>query len=228
MPAATFLPAVRGALLLGLLGLALQSGCTAGAGVTGNGLPTPDPLPAPGLGTLTQRDISVGIASGGVRLLITPLTESMTRTAAPDTYRRLSGMAAAHRTRAAPGAVLMLVSVFSDEGGDFFPDEIGVFSKGVRFRPVRILPVTPGWSTRRMEPRETEMAVLTFAPGLDLEESLTFVYLGERDNSWALTLQRIEAERVRIRVRGPPQPREARSAPPRSATKSRSPAPRQC
>ena len=179
---------------------------TSGAGV-GEGVGRPsDTLPGPGLGTLTQSEISVVLTSGGVRLLVTPLSEAVTRTATLETHRRLSEMGAAFAGNATPGGVLFLVSVFADDGGEFFPDEVGVISKGRRFRPQRILPVTPGWGRGRVDPRETEMAVMAFDSELDLEEALTFVYRGQRVGDWASILQRVQSERIRMRVRGRPWP----------------------
>ena len=72
------------------------SACALPPGMEGSGAsPTEsfETLPPPGYGTLRQDEISLSLISGPLRILVTPLEESVTRVAAPDTYRRLSSMA---------------------------------------------------------------------------------------------------------------------------------------
>ena len=148
---------------------------------------------------MSQSDISVPIAAAGVRFLLTPLVESVTRTTAADTYRRLAALADNYGGE--PGAVLFLASVHSQEGGEFAAEGFAAISGGIRMRPTGIVPVTHGWSTGRVGPRETEMAVLAFPSDLDLDADLTLIYLDLRTDEWNRIRRRVQAERTRMRVR---------------------------
>ena len=192
--------------LTGNLALVLLAGC---ALPTGSLSPvTPDTLPPPGNGTLHQDEVSVPIVSGDLQIKVTPLSESVTRTTAPDTYRRLSGLAGrfgpdAARASASGPPELFLVSFYSDTPDvPFVPEELQLISQGSRFRPVAILPVTPGWGQRRLSQRVTEMAVYAFDPGVDLESSLVVAYGLVESAAWNGILPRVQAERARARTRG--------------------------
>ena len=165
-------------------------------------------LPAPGSGTLRQDDVSVVFSSGDIQIKVTPLSESVTRVTAPDTYRRLSGLAASHApevARRSSGArsELFLVSFFSESADvAFVPEELQIIARGIRLRPEVILPITPGWGQRRLAQRETEMAVYAFGEGLDLESEMVVVYGLVQSGAWAAVLLRVQAERARARSRG--------------------------
>jgi hypothetical protein len=165
-------------------------------------------LPPPGFGTLRQDEISIPLRDGTLRIIVTPLEESVTRVTAPDTYARLSGLAEARRAEAGgEGVTLFLVSFFSDRPQTrFVPEEVQLISRGVRVRPTAILPVTPGWGQRRLRQRETEMAVYGFTGPVDLESDLTLVYGLERTQAWTTILPRVQAERARARARARPGP----------------------
>lgn len=168
----------------------------------------PGPLPPPGSGTLRQDEITVQLTSGELQVKVTPLAESVIRTAAPDTYRMLSGLAgryspeAVRRTGVAD-PVLFVVSFFSDAPDvAFVPEELQLIAQGSRRRPDAILPVTPTWGERRLAQRETETAVYAFAGSVDLESDLVVVYGLMESHQWASILPRIQAERARARSRG--------------------------
>ena len=172
-------------------------------GAAGSAPASLEALPPPGYGTLRQDEVSIPLTSGALRILVTPLSESVTRATAPDTYRRLSAMAEAHRATAAQGdATLFLVSFFSDEPDvRFVPEEVQLVSRGVRLRPSTIVPVTPSWGQRRLRQRETEMAVYGFRGSVDLESDLTLAYGLDQTNAWSVILPRVQAERARARAR---------------------------
>jgi hypothetical protein len=144
------------------------------------------------------------LVSGDLQLMVTPLHESVTRVTAPDTERRLAGLAASH-TPAAAGADatgLFLVSVYSDQPDvPYAPEEVQFISRGLRVRPQEILPVTPSWGEQRVGQRETEMAVYWFGDGIDLESSLVLAYRFDQSTQWNAILPRIQAERARVRAR---------------------------
>lgn len=192
--------------LTGMLLVTLLGGCALPAGTPAT--VAPEDLPAPGTGTLRQDEVSVSLRSGPLQIKITPLSESVTRTTAPDTYRRLSGLAGrfkpeALRSSDSDDPELFLVSFYSESPDvPFVPEEIQLISQGTRYRPTAILPVTPAWGQRRVAQRETEMAVYAFGAGVDLESSLVVAYGLVESSAWDAILPRVRAERARARARG--------------------------
>ena len=188
--------------LLTVLGPMLLTGCTIAPSPGVVAAPSDDTLPPPGYGTLRQDEVTIQMMSGPLHILVTPRDESITRVTAPDTWKRLSGMAAAHEERAPSGSMLFLVSFFSDQPGiRFVPEEVQLISRGIRVRPSAILPVTPAWGQRRLQQRQTEMAVYAFPTGIDLEADLQLAYQLEQTSSWAGIITRVQAERGRARGR---------------------------
>lgn len=185
--------------------LAALAGCALPAGTPG--ADEPGLLPPPGYGTLRQDEISIPLTSGDLQILVTPLAESVTLATAPDTYRRLSGLAARHgpeaaRTTGADQPTLFLVSFFTESAvASFVPEEVQILSRGVRLRPDAILPVTPSWGQRRLRQRETEMAVYAFPGQVDMEADLVVAYGLVESGAWAGILPRVQAERSRARAR---------------------------
>jgi hypothetical protein len=146
--------------------------------------------------------VSIALTSGDLRIMVTPLHESVTRVTAPDTERRLTGMARAHDPSAAQSTGLFLVSFFSEQPDvRFVPEEVQVISRGLRLRPGRITPVTPTWGQRRVQQRQTEMAVYSFVGEVDLESALILAYGLEQTREWSAIRPRIQAERARARAR---------------------------
>lgn len=173
-------------------------GVAPGAGLDGD-------LP-PGYGTLRQEDVSLFLTSEDLRLMVTPLHESVTRVTAPDTDRRLSGLVAAHAP-GSDGTGLFLVSFYSEQPDvPFVPEEVQFISRGLRVRPQRIIPVTPSWGERRVGQRQTEMAIYAFGELVDLESSLVLAYQFEQSAQWDVILPRIQAERARARARAGVEP----------------------
>lgn len=189
-----------GALLLFLI---------AGCSLSSTGAPpAAEPLPPPGHGTLSQREVSLTLRSGDLQLMVTPLAESVLVATAPDTYQRLSALAAPYRV-GAEDASIFLVSFFSDHPDvRFVPEEVQFLSRGLRVRPRSIEPLTPGWGVRRVAQRATEMAVYVFDRAVDLESDAVLHYGFEQSNEWSIILPRIQSERARARARagltGPP------------------------
>jgi hypothetical protein len=139
---------------------------------------------------------------------LTPLSESVTRTAAPDTWERLSALARSHReifrqeTGSDQELQLFLVALYSEtETLPFEPGALTLVSRGVRHRPVEIRGLTPGWALQRVGGRETQMAVYAFPPQVDLEGELAVEYQDVRSRAWDRVLPEIQAERNRIRAR---------------------------
>jgi hypothetical protein len=191
---------------LAFAAVALLAACGVPSGTQlGAGL---DTLPPPGFGTLRQDEVTVTLSSGQLEVKVTPLAESVIRVTAPDTYRRLSGLASLHfpeavRQTGISRPILFLVSFFSEEPETaFVPEELQIISRGMRLRAGAILPVTPGWGQRRLAQRATEMAVYAFAERADLESDLVVAYGLVESGAWNAILPRVQAERARARARG--------------------------
>lgn len=165
------------------------------------------PLPPPGYGTLRQEDVSISLRLGDLRVLVTPLLDPVLLATAPDTYRRLNGLAttqgrAAARAAGGPAPDLFLVSFFSNvQGTTFQPEALNLVSRGLRLRPDAIVPVTPGWGERRVAQLDTEMAVYAFLGEVDLESELYVLYAGQESAAWSAIRPRIQAELERARAR---------------------------
>ncbi len=172
--------------------------------------PPREELIPPGFGTLRQEEVSVELRFGELQVMITPLDESVTRTTAPDTWERLSALARGHqqifreRTGSALPFQLFLVSLHSEAiEVEFEPEDLNLVSRGLRFRPVEIRPVTRAWDSRRVQPREVLMAVYAFPSQVDLGPELEVEFRESRSREWERILIRVEAERNRIRARAP-------------------------
>ena len=193
--------------------LVLLSGCGGAGSATGTGqsaAPTGpgggNALVPPGYGTLTQAEFTLKLGIGDLQIQITPLAESVIRLAAPDTYQRLTGLAASASSslgsRAPEESPLFLVSMFSRAPTvTYEPENLHIVNSGLRYRPLAIQAITPGWGGQRLRQEETQIAVYAFDVGIDLEIALTVEYEGARDTSWERILRQLELERARVRAR---------------------------
>jgi hypothetical protein len=153
--------------------------------------------------------VSVSLESARLHIMVTPLAESVIRVTAPDTYRRLSELAARYgpesaRTGAPEETSLFLVSLFSEiPDVAFIPEDLRLTSRGTRLRPATVLPLTPGWGTRRLGQRETESAIYAFNGEVDLASDLVVEYADAASGAWVAIWPRIQAETARMRARSP-------------------------
>ena len=163
----------------------------------------PGGLPPTGFGTLRQEDVSIALASGDLRLLVTPLQRSVTHVTAPDTEQRLNALVEAHTPPGREdGAGLFMVSLYSDRPDvGFVPEDVQLIAQGFRLRPSSIQPLTPTWGERRLRQREQALAVYDFGSGVDLERELVLVYGLAESAQWSVILPRVQAERARVRAR---------------------------
>ena len=197
--------AALGAILV-LLGGCAGSGTGTGQSAAPTGLGGANALVPPGYGTLTQAQFTLELESGDLQIQITPLAESVIRLGAPDTYQRLTSISASARSslrsRAREESPLFLVSMFSRAPEiTYEPENLHIVNGGLRFRPIAIQAITPGWGGQRLRQQETQLAVYAFDPGIELEITLIVEYEGASDTSWQTILNRLEAERARVRAR---------------------------
>ncbi len=193
--------------------LVLLSGCGgagAGTGAGQSAAPTgpggANALIPPGYGTLQQAEFTLELGIGDLQIQVTPLAESVIRLAAPDTYGRLTGLSASAggslQSRAPQESPLFLVSMFSRAPDiTYEPENLHIVNGGLRYRPIAIEAITPGWGGQRLRQQETQLAVYAFDPGIELEIALTVEYEGARDTSWQTILNLLESERARVRAR---------------------------
>jgi len=164
-----------------------------------------------GFGTLRQDDVALKLDILSLQVRALPLEESILRTLAPDSYRALRDLrdsqqdqlgAIARRTGTTQFS-LWYVSFFSVEPGEtrFSPMDLVITNVGRDFRPLGVLPVTPGFGQQRVRQRETHSAVYVFDGQLNANQPLVVTYETARNSDWAATLQRIERERLLIRSR---------------------------
>lgn len=166
----------------------------------------PEAIPV-GRGTLRQDRVTLSLRRGDLLLKVTPLAEGVIRVTAPDTYQRLRGLREGHRKELARRSglddpPLFLVSFFSYEPDvPFEPEDVHLVNRGLRYRPLALRPVTPGWGTQRLEQEETHMAVFAYERGIDLDQELAVEYRGDRGGGWDGILRSIQAERARVLAR---------------------------
>jgi len=166
-----------------------------------------DALVPAGYGTLIQDEITLTLFAGDLRIKVTPLDESVIRLAAPDTYQRLSDLAAASRPtvrrRAGTEDVkLFLVSFFTRSPTlSFEPNDLQLLNRGIRFRRSGWNPISPDFGRQRLTQQVPQSAVYGFAPEIDLEIDLVILYQGVQNAGWSSIISRIREERGRVRAR---------------------------
>ncbi|KPK80013.1 MAG: hypothetical protein AMS25_10650 [Gemmatimonas sp. SM23_52] len=175
---------------------------------------TTDVLPPPGYGTLRQDDFTVPLQSGETQVKVTPLEEAVIRLAAPDTYQRLHGLVGSRidqirelglgaGLRAEPSVFLVSFFTYARQA-EFAPTELSLLSQGMLYRPIGIVPLTPGWGRQQLRQQESQSALYLFDPAIDLDLTFQAEYAGERSLSWAGIIRVLQAERGRVLSREKP------------------------
>jgi len=181
-------------------------------------LPAQDSLPA-GYGTLRRDDIAVRITTDQVDIQVLPLPEGIVRLLAPDTYRSLSDLirnrqgaidSLAAQTGTPHPTLVLVTFVGLVPQARFSPEDVNIASGGQLFRPVGIVPVSPGWGAYQLAAREQATAVYLFEEGISFREDLTVSYQTRSSNTWSRSVRVLDQERARVRGRravgttGPP------------------------
>jgi hypothetical protein len=143
------------------------------------------------------------------------------RLLSPDSYRALRELLNSKATELEElsrrsglrGFSVWLVRFHGLEQGEtiFSPMEFIVSSVGRDFRPIDVLPVTPGFGQQRLRQREVQQALYVFDPQVDVNQPFGVQYESTRNADWSVILTRIERERVLVRSRAgvrPPPPNE--------------------
>jgi hypothetical protein len=158
-----------------------------------------------GFGTLRQDEFTVSLRSEALLVKVTPLGESVTRLAAPDTYNRLHALAESKRGEVAAlgrDAELFLVSFFSYQPDvSFTPEDVQLSHQGRLIRPLKIISLTPGWGRQRLGQQETQSAIYAFEGPFDFQQQLTVSYGVLANDDWARIATKLEVERGKARSR---------------------------
>ena len=170
----------------------------------------PGSLP-PGFGSLRQDDVSLRLSSASLQVRAIPLDESVIRLLSPDSYRAMSDLkrsktdaiAAIARRYGTRELSLWYVSFFAVERGEtrFSPREFIISNVGRDFRPLEVIPLTPGFGEQRLRQNGRQDAIYVFDSQLDVQQPLTVVYETARNEGWADLLPQIERERAAVRSR---------------------------
>lgn len=205
--------------------LLLVTGACATAGAVGAQVPPPagqtaasadtlDPnwVPA-GYGTLRQDDIALKTSpANGLQVRAVPLDERIIRLLSPDSYRSLRDLqtskeqqlSAVRERNRLPSYSVWYVSFFAIEQGEtrFSPQEFIISNTGRDFRPLDMVPLTPGFGEYRLKQREVQSALLVFDGQIDLNQPVTAqLETTSSVTDWNSVLQRIERERALVRSR---------------------------
>ncbi len=182
--------------------------------VSGSAADTLDPnfVPA-GFGSLRQDDIAIKVApTSGLQVRAIPLDERILRLLSPDSYRSLRDLARSKdrevnavkdRTRL-PSYSLWYVSFYALEQGEtrFSPQEFVINNVGRDFRPIDVVPLSPGFGEYRLKQREVQSALYVFDGQIDLNQPLTGAMEGTQSaTDWTQVLEKVDRERALVRSR---------------------------
>ena len=169
-------------------------------------------MPA-GFGSLRQNDVALEISpAGGLQVRAIPLDERVIRLLRPDSYKSLRDILRSkdnelttvrQRGRLTTYSV-WYVSFFALEQGEtrFSPQEFIISNVGRDFRPIDVLPLSPGFGEYRLKQREVQSALIVFDGQLDVNQPLTAQMEGRSSTTnWTEVTQRIERERAAVRSR---------------------------
>lgn len=171
-----------------------------------------DTLPA-GFGTLKRDDIVVRFATEQLAIQVLPLSETVIRLLAPDTYQSLEQLlkskqtqidSAAQRAGMAPPTrpTLVMVTFFGVvPQARFNPEDLNLTSQGRLYRPVGIVPLSPRWNSYQLEAREQAIAIYLFDEGISFHDALSVSYQDATNDSWTGVLRLLDRERARVRAR---------------------------
>jgi hypothetical protein len=135
---------------------------------------------------------------------------------APDSYRSLHATlesrrqqimqrAAMHGVRDPRVWIVRFVGLAPD--ARFVPTDFTVTSGGREYRPFDIIPLSPGFGSQRLQPREQQSALLLFEEGLDVSQPLVVTMGSQRNTDWeTILLRTIDPERAAIRARAGSHP----------------------
>ena len=168
-----------------------------------------DSLPT-GFGTLRRDDVAIRITTDQVDIQVMPLPEGIIRLLAPDTYRSLRDLMRNHSTAIDSLAVqsnvphptpVLVTFVGLVPQARFNPEDVNIASGGQLFRPVGIVPLSPGWGSYQLEARAQASAIYLFDDGITFREDFTVSYQTRSSTAWSRSVRILDQERARVRAR---------------------------
>lgn len=167
-------------------------------------------MPPMGLGSLTQDQMSLGIANSQLTVRFEPLNERLLRLLAPDAYRALSAMIASRRAAidsvsrnsgaSQPG--LMLVTVYGNVADvRFDPTLIGVSVNARRIEPVGIIPLDANFSRQQLARQSVGMGLFVFSEELPVYSPMVFTYGTAAAEGWTQKIPTLDRELARVSAR---------------------------
>lgn len=177
---------------------------------------TSSTIPA-GFGTLKQSDIEIVLEPDGVHVAAIPLDESVIRTLAPDSYKRLRATLDSKRATITQRASMRGVREprvwyvrFYGRTPDarFVSTDLTVTSGGRDYRPFDVVPISSGFGEQRLQPRDSQTGLLLFEDGVDVSQPLVVAMGSERNVDWDTShiLKTLDTERAAIRARAASRP----------------------
>jgi hypothetical protein len=172
--------------------------------------------------------LSITVATNALRVRALPLDENFIRTLAPDSYRSMQGLRESKRTaideiarRSGSSTVdLWYVNFYNQQQGEapIAPRDVTLTNQGRDFKPIDVIAITPGIGELRVRQGQTESAILVFDASINPNQPLTMRIGTQQGGNWDAVLQRVEAERAKVRARGGDEPKDTwegvRSFPP--------------
>jgi hypothetical protein len=163
-----------------------------------------------GYGSLRQDDIAIKVQLQNLLVKAIPLDEAVIRVLSPDSYRALRDLQESRRLDIANAARrfnadrfrLWYVAYYGlQDNVQFSPMEFTVTNSGRQFRPLDVIPLSPGFGEQRLKQRETQSALYLFDGSLDAGQPITVTVENTTNDTWDDTIRRIERERALIRSR---------------------------
>jgi hypothetical protein len=166
--------------------------------------------PPAGFGTLRQEAISIGFRTAEFEIQVVPLDERVIRLLAPDTYRSLNRLKATRSDELAAIATryglqtpnVFLVRFFGLQSSvRFEPEFLTITSQNRLFRALEIIPMSPMWSGRQLNQRETAAAIYVFEDGIRILDPITLSYVTATTDRWAVLVRALDTERASVIAR---------------------------
>jgi hypothetical protein len=166
--------------------------------------------PPAGFGTLRQEEISIGFRTNEFEIQVVPLDERIIRLLAPDTYRSF------HRLKSTKSDELdavatryglrtpnvFLVRFFAVQPSvRFEPEFLTITSQNRLFRVLEIIALSPLWSGRQLNQRETATAIYVFDDGIRIMDPMTLSYAFVSTDRWGVLVRALETERASVIAR---------------------------
>lgn len=172
---------------------------------------TSDPaLPPAGFGQFNQDVITLRLRSGTLEVRVVPLDERVLRLLSNDGYNSLRALVAAHqetidsiarRAGVQEPGVALVTFFASTPNTRFDPQLLNITVRNRLLRPIGVIPLSPAMSAQQLDIRDQATGLFLMEERIPVTEPFVVGYLGDRTDDWDRRLNRLDAERGRIRVR---------------------------